>query len=275
MTPAPRPHPDPRPDDAEDQGNIRVAELLERDHRGELTTEESAELREMLRLDPALRAERESIEVAARSSRQVLDAAVTHFDFDRARRAIRERLRLDTLRLRMLLIGAPLAPAIAVAAGLPAPDWTLVVVLTAVFGAQCAVFGVIAHVRRRRGMAALDAGGLLLPQTRNAFAVSGRNEHALLQAAAIIISVALVLMVIDAVLDRTPARVTIAVLLLVVVAPPLLRRAFAPSHRRRLERFLAGSLSASAWMHGSDEPAPREPASGGPSSDDSSSGGPS
>lgn len=259
MTPGPRPDPDTRAGAAEDPGILRFAELLEREHRGELAAAESVELLEMLRLDPALQAERASIDAAARTSGQVLDAAVTHFDFDRARRAIRERLRLDALRLRMLLVCAPLAPAIAVAVGLPAPDWTFVTFLAAIFVAQGAVFGVIAHTRRRRGMAALAAGGVLLPQTQDAFAVSGRNEHALLQAAAIIITLALVLMVIDAVLDWTPARGAIAALLLIVVAPTLLRRAFAPSHRRRLERFLAGSLGATAWMRGSDGPSSDRP----------------
>lgn len=218
----------------DDARAARLMELLDCRQRGTLTPEQSHELE--AHLSPALD---EALD-------ETLDRAIDHFDFDRARRAMEQRLRADRVAMRMGAAMLSLVLLVAAVLALRRGDWGALV-FTASAQALVPLAWYLMTARRRASAKAALAGRL---PVEHAFAEHRRAsvlEWVMLRAIIIVGGIGMAVLAIDGARSGDLSKLGVGVLNLLVFGPILWRRCFSVAGQRRHHAFIEGRVGASAW----------------------------
>lgn len=235
----------------DDLSNPRLCELLERHLSNSLSDAERAELGDLLDRSPGARAVVARLEQEERSMNQTIESAVAHFDFTKARHALKTKLNSDRASLRLQMVFGGLTVAISAAMAVFSGKWGGVFFVAA--AALLAVLAWALIVARQRSLAASLDQPVALEAAFERHLRNGRSEFTVLRAMVILGGLGMVVLFIDGVQRGDPLRIIIPLCVLVFVGPPAARLLLRRSAVARHERFLAGEISRSAWMTGKDE----------------------
>lgn len=182
---------------------------------------------------------------------QTIEAAVSHFDFSKARRAIGEHRKVDRRAAWRvaLMIGGIFVMIFLLGTPALTPDlWIVALVLAA----PLLLWWLITLPRRR---AQEDAGlhpDEALPEAYERFRRSARREFRITQGLLSLVFLFSLGLLIESLFNRAYDRTVLAVIFLLSIALPLWRHLFHRRTRARHERLLSGELDATAWESGKD-----------------------
>lgn len=225
----------------------RLMELLDRRQRGTLTAEESRELDASTVIKDPIG---ETIDRADPIG-ETIDRAVDHFDFDRARHALDQRLRADRTTVRM---GGALISLVILSAAAMAwwrGDWGMLI-FTASAQALVPLGWMLLTARRRRSARAALAGRLPVNDALVEHRRASARELVVMQTTVILAFISFAVLVLEGALNGHWLRVIVGIVMLVIVLPPAATRVFSALGKQRRRNFIEGRSSASAWLRGSD-----------------------
>jgi hypothetical protein len=180
----------------------RIAALVERRRRGDLSQAEQRTLESLVERDPAIGALVQSLQAEDQAMEAAIDGMVAGFDFDRVKTAVDRKLVQDRRQLRMAaciaVVGPPL---VAVGAWADVLEWHMVPLMASVWAAPLVLFGVKLH--RRRAIARTLGAGPIVEAQRAAekHRTMAGNERVMVQAAAILVVLGLAVWVVDSMVD--------------------------------------------------------------------------
>lgn len=227
----------------------RLAELLEKQRYEALDAAEQGELRALLARDPDARALAEELDREEHTMHTTIQAAVDHFDFDKARRAVSEKLALYQKYQRMQLVIGLIAFAFVLM-----PSSQNFMGCFMVFALVVPILIWTGLIARRRAWlrAVANRGDEALREVYAKHLHEGRNEHTVLRATIIIVGFGMVVLLIDSLVAGDYLRAAIAGFALCFFGPIVWKRWLTKRANDRHERFLRGDLTATGWMQGLD-----------------------
>lgn len=234
----------------------RLGTLHERKRREGLDECEAREYEALMAASPSLRTLVDELDREDSIMQATIDQSVDHFDFDRASDALARKLRQDRAQLGLFAgIAAGGTGLVAVGAATSVFEWPLVPVVACAWSVPM-VLQSVAMLRRRRLSRMMERS--MEHEAKQAFGrhlAMGRHERVLLQAACIMVVVAGLFMLVDALIQRQLAQA-------LVVAPVILtlgvlgwRGIGSRRARQRHERMLTGDVAGSCWGAGKDQDA--------------------
>lgn len=233
--------------------HIQLGVLLERRRLGLLSGSERDELEALFDREPGTRALGVRLDEEEEAMNETITAAVEHFDFEKARRAIDAKLASDRTALRFqMLLGAGMI-GVAVALAWSTADWW-----GAAFTAVAVMLGVLGwlwvFVRQHTLAMAVSGDDVMTPEEAyRRHRGDGRTEFTILRALVLLGGLGFVILMVDSVLNADYLRALVALLVLVVLGPSVARRMFTRAGIDRQERFLAEGTGG-MWTRGGGEP---------------------